>query len=344
MKSNPRILVIGPAWVGDMIMAQSLFTRLKQLYPQCVIDVLAPAWTFALLDRMPQVNQALKLDFKHGEFKPWQRFKFGRGLKQHYDWAIVLPNSWKSAIIPFSAKVPVRTGWLGEFRYGLLNDARKLDREQYPKMVQRFAALAQKPKEPLPESLPKPRLTGRAQTRQSTIDKFGLNQRANAIVLCPGAEFGPSKRWPADYFAALGERLVKSGYEIWLMGSPNDLAVSESVKHHLATGYRDFTGRTGLDEAIELMTLADGAVTNDSGLMHIASALDLTLVALYGSSSPDFTPPLTDKARIINQDLECSPCFKRNCPLGHHRCMRSIESEYVCQTLLSSLEDDLKAV
>lgn len=279
-----KILIIGPSWVGDMVMAQSLFSLIKQQNPHASIDVLAPAWSRALLERMPEVATPLASPFKHRELSIQERYRQGLSLRKHdYQQVIVLPNSIKSALVPFFAKIPLRTGWRGEFRYGLLNDVRILDKERYPLMVQRFMALAL-PKDAAPITiLPTLQLNACPENARKTQHKLGLDTEKPIIVFCPGAEYGPAKCWPAPHFADLAKNKVKEGYEVWLIGSPNDKKTADAIQHHSGGVCVDITGRTDLSEAIDLISLAKVVVSNDSGLMHVAAALHKPLVALYRS-------------------------------------------------------------
>ncbi|SFN06711.1 heptosyltransferase-2 [Formivibrio citricus] len=325
----PKILIIAPAWIGDAIMAQPLYRRLHERYPGLVLDVLAPAWTRAVHARMPEVNETLDNPFTHGELNLRARRKLAHQLKaRRYDQAIVLPNSLKSALIPWFARIPLRTGWVGEMRYGLLNDARKLDTEALPKMVERFAALAEDRNQLLQRPVPYPRLVIDAAARAAALQKAGLNADQSVIALCPGAEYGPAKRWPAHHAAALARELLAEGKQVWLFGSGKDNEIAGEIAA-LAPGSVNLSGKTSLAEAIDLLSLASAVVTNDSGLMHVAAALDRPSVAVYGSSSPRFTPPLSDKARIVTLALACSPCFKRTCPLGHMQCLNDLGPERV---------------
>ena len=325
VKDQIKILIVGPAWVGDMVMAQSLFKLLKQREFSPIIDVLAPSWTSSILSRMPEIRKGISLPFKHGEFKLKERFRLARQLqKEHYDEVIVLPNSFKSAVIPFAAQIPKRTGWIGELRFGILNDVRVLDKKNYPRMVERFAALAFPAGTLLPH-IPLPSLMVTSPSVNKALEAHGIKPPVNRVMaLCPGAEFGPSKRWPANYFAEIARRKIAQGFDVWLLGSPKDVELSKKIQE--ATDYQciDLTGKTSLAEAIDLLSLVDVVVANDSGLMHIAAALDRPLVALYGPTSADFTPPLGSKSRILSKPLSCSPCFKRACPLMHHKCMREL--------------------
>ena len=329
-----KILVIGPAWAGDMVMAQSLFKTLKLQRPGCVIDVLAPEWTFSLLARMPEVASAIAMPLGHGQFALRSRLRLGRELRRnHYDQAIVLPNSWKSALIPFFAKIPQRTGFLGELRWGLLNDVRRLEKKRLPMTVQRFVALACTQDQMPPMECPAPELCIAADRQRSVREKFHIDPGGPVLALCPGAEYGPAKRWPARYFAEVARAKIAQGWQVWLFGSHRDKPAAEEIVACTGSKCIDFSGRTTLAEAVDLMSLVDIVISNDSGLMHVAAALQKKLLAIYGSSDPGFTPPLTEKARIISLGLDCSPCFKRECPLQHTHCLTAITPEQVLQEL-----------
>ena len=327
-----KILVIAPSWVGDTMLVQPLLMRLKQHHPDAQIDVLAPLWTAALLRQMPEVHGGIVNPFPHGALKLFARYRLGRKLRAaHYDQAIVLPNSFKSALVPFFAKIPLRTGFVGEMRYGLLNDVRKLDKQKLPLMVERFAQLAEAPGNPVQRPVPQPALQISEEQRQSVLEKLGLSITQPIAVFCPGAEYGPAKCWPIPYFAELAQYLRERGYAVWLVGSSKDKEVGEKI---IALGNetcRNLCGATELNEAIALLSCADLVVSNDSGLMHLAAALDRPMLALYGSSSPQFTPPLSNQAQVIKLDLPCSPCFKRECPLGHFNCMMHLTPQQVEQ-------------
>ena len=321
-----NFLVVGPAWVGDMVLAQSLFKVLKQRYPSARLDVAAPAWTRPLLDRMPEVDEAIELSFRHGALALGARLSLGRALRsQQYDWAIVLPNSWKSALLPWAAQAKRRTGFRGELRYGLLNDIRHLDKKKLPRTVDRFVSLALKPGEPLPASPPNPSLAPDQQNTLHALHAIGHAQPKGMVLgLCPGAEYGPAKRWPAEYYAEVARNRLEKGWEVWLFGSEKDIPVTNEIMRQTGARCLNLAGQTTLAEAIDLMSLTTVVVSNDSGLMHVAAALAKPLVALYGSSDPHHTPPMSDKATVLSLGLSCSPCFKRECPLGHLKCLRDI--------------------
>jgi heptosyltransferase-2 len=325
-----RILIVGPSWVGDMVMAQALFISLQQdaraAGTELAIDVLAPAWSRPLLERMPQVRRAIDLPFQHGELNLAGRYRLGHSLrKQGYEQVIVLPNSFKSALLTLFVRAARRTGWRGEARGLLLNDVRDLDRQALPLMVQRFVALGRAAGAPLPEPLPRPQLVTRAQDVAAALHALGLSQERPVLVICPGAEFGDAKQWPAEHYAAVCAQRIAAGWQVWTLGSAKDAAVAAHIRALLPDAaqahWHDLTGRTSLAQAIDVMALATAVLSNDSGLMHIAAALGRPIVALYGSTSADFTPPLADNVQLLAIDLACRPCFKRTCPLQHKRCL-----------------------
>ncbi|MEM7017018.1 MAG: lipopolysaccharide heptosyltransferase II [Pseudomonadota bacterium] len=335
--SQPATLVVGPAWVGDMVMAQSLFKLHQQQHPERAIDVLAPDWTQGLLARMPEVRKAVSLPLAHGQLGLGIRRQVAQDLKeQAYTNAIVLPNSWKSALVPWLADIPVRTGFIGEFRFGLLNDWRRLDRHKLYRTVDRFASLGLPRKAPLPSTIPQPALN--VQTPQATLDEIELKTPERPLLgLCPGAEYGPAKRWPERHFAELARRHISQGGTVWVLGSDKDKVFGERIREFAAvdkTACVNLCGNTSLAQAIDLMSLCDAIVSNDSGLMHVAAALDKPLVAVYGSSDPEFTPPLNPRAQIVSLQLECSPCFARECPLAHTDCLNQLSPSTVEESLL----------
>jgi len=327
-----RCLVVGPSWVGDMVMAQSLFMVLKRRFPEMQIDVLAPAWSRPLLERMPEVSEAIDMPLGHGALQLGTRYRLGKSLRQNsYDWAIVLPNSLKSALVPFWSKANRRTGYTGEQRYGLLNDRRRLNKSVLTKTVQRFVALGLDANSHMPPECPNPGLSIDQQNQAGLYSKFGLEADKEIIALAPGAEYGPAKRWPAAYFAEVAQKFIEQEKQVIIVGSDKDAEIATEISK--TSGVLDLAGKTSLGEVTDLLSLSRITISNDSGLMHVAAAAGSSVVAIYGSSDPGFTPPMTDKAEILTLGLDCSPCFKRECPLGHTDCLNLLKPEMVIKAI-----------
>lgn len=362
-----KALIIAPAWIGDMVMAHTLVQLLEGEYGNCTVHVVAPPATAPLATRMPGVAKVHELDIGHAELGLGRRRRLAAKLRAHgFQAAYVLPNSFKSALLPWWAGISNRVGWHGEARYGLLTDRRRLDKARYPRMIDRFMGLALPEGAPLPEPRPRPALTVDRGNRESVLETLELvgnqdrqpgqphnpggdmdeagitnppqdddpdsNGIGQVTALCPGAEFGEAKRWPAHSFAVVARERLRAGHAVWILGSAGDAAAATEIAA-AAPGALDLTGRTSLLDAVDLLSLADAVVTNDSGLMHIACALDRRVVAVFGSTSPEFTPPLGRQATVIEEQLDCRPCFQRQCPLEHLNCLRGIAPERVIAAL-----------
>jgi len=328
MAAPGRFLIVGPSWVGDMIMSQTLYKLLRARYPDAGIDVLAPRASLPLVSRMREVSRGIVVNTAHGEFKLRYRWGLGEHLAVNgYTHAIVLPNSWKSALIPFFAGIPVRTGFLGEYRYFLLNDIRLLRPTLMPRMIDRFMALGVPAGAELPAPV-FPELMVDDGARDEALARLGLDRCRPILGLCPGAEFGDSKRWPEAHFGALADYAIARGMQVWIFGGPNDRAVASRVAAAVSPDHaamvHDLSGETTLLEAVDLLGAAAQVVSNDSGLMHVAAAVGVPVAVLYGSTSPVFTPPLSSRAEIFSENLSCSPCFERICPLGHKQCLHQL--------------------
>jgi heptosyltransferase-2 len=338
-----RILVIAPSWIGDTVAAQPLFMRLHQKHPHLQLDVMAPAYVAPVLRRMPQVSDIIDNPFGHGETRLRDRWRVARKLAaRSYDEAIVLPNSLKSALVPLFAGIGKRVGFVGEARVGLLNRVHRLDSAATPQIAERYAQLAEEPGVRPPRPLPMPAIEASDEGRGASLAALGLATDRPVVAFCPGAEYGPAKRWPAPYFAELGSRICQLGYAVWLIGARKDIPVGAEIAG-AAPGCINLCGRTTLDQAIDLLASSTFVVSNDCGLMHIAAALDRPMIALFGSSSPGYTPPLSAKAEVMWLKPECSPCFKRECPLGHFRCMLELTPDLVLAQIHSHLAADSTA-
>ncbi|MEF8699042.1 MAG: lipopolysaccharide heptosyltransferase II [Candidatus Accumulibacter sp. UW26] len=335
-----KALIVAPSWIGDTVLAQALLMRLHDRLPGLQLDALAPRWVAPVLERMPEIAQVIDSPFGHGELSLKARQRLARELATGgYQRAYVLPNSLKSALIPFFAGIPERIGFVGENRYGLINRRHTLNKALLPQMAERFAQLAESPGTPLPLPLPVPRLTSSSAQRAATLAALGVELPGKLAVFCPGAEYGPAKRWPTRHFASLADALAGAGYAVWLLGSAKDRAIGDEIVDQTSPASLplNLCGTTSLAQAIDLLAAASCVVCNDSGLMHVAAALGRPLVAVYGSSSPGFTPPLSAQAKIISLGLECSPCFKRECPLGHLDCLNKLDPQRVLDACLTRI-------
>lgn len=329
---NPKkILIIGPSWLGDMVIAQKLFKAIKETYPAYELHVASPAWTIPLVSRMPEVNKSIPLPFSHGELNFLKRYQLGKALRlENYAQAIVLTNSFKSALIPFFARIPRRTGFLGEMRFGLINDRIPKDSRLY-RTVDQFLAFAPKIKNTKPNLstylISKP-------NQAKTLLKNKLKASDKLLGIAPGADYGEAKRWPIEYFAEVANQAIKKGWQVISLGSLNDADLGKTLDQLTRNKVINFIGKTKLEEVIDVISRCESFLSNDSGLMHIAASLGIKQVAIFGSSDPKKTPPLSRHAKIAYLDLSCSPCFKRTCPLQHTNCLKNIKPSEIVTKLI----------
>ncbi len=337
-----RFLVVAPSWVGDAILSEPLVALLREPFEDPIVDVLAPSWCAPVYARMRGIRRIIENPLGHGKLDLAGRRRLGAELRaEGYTRAFVLPNSWKSALVPYFAGIPKRVGYRGEARYGLLTDARPLARKAMPRLVDRFAALATTRGSLVPMAT-SPVLVPDVANRAAAMRALHLKTDRPVVVLCPGAEFGAAKRWPPNQFAELAAMFLQDGLQVWIVGSPNDRIAADAVLNSLGDNIhkvRDLTARTDLGTAIDMLSAASVVISNDSGLMHAAAAVGVPLVALFGSSSPLYTPPLSPLATIAKIDIACSPCFKRECPLGHFKCMRELKPPMVYNLARTALPD-----
>ena len=333
-----KILVVGPSWVGDSVMAQTLYKRIKKELPSSQIDVMSPHWSLALLERMPEVCKKIVSPFSHGETKLLERYRLGQGLKkENYDRAIVLTNSLKSSLIPYFARIGVRTGWLGEFRYGLINDIRSSKKLKKSLMIEKFAALSLYEENYSIENLTFPELEIDFANQRKFLEEFSIDYSKNTMAICPGAEFGPSKRWPAEYYAEIAIFYVNKGWNVLCIGSKNDedIGIEIGSLNNLGCNesFINLIGKTSLQDAIDILAFTEKVVTNDSGLMHIAAAVKTPLVALYGPSSPEYTPPLISKKKILRKTQGYEKVRYGSNEKGYHQSLLDIKPEEVLDAL-----------
>ncbi|QWD70127.1 lipopolysaccharide heptosyltransferase II [Polynucleobacter sp. UB-Siik-W21] len=337
------ILIIAPNWIGDAVMTQPLLTRLKAQYPESKIDVLASTWVAPIYRACHAVNEVIEAKFEHQQLQWRLRKQLAKDLQsKNYQACFVLPNSFKSALIPWLANIPFRIGYRGELRYGLINlsldNPSKINR---PPMVEHYLALSQllQDDEENSSSTLRPTLNISSLAKRSVEQKLaGANINPKSLfVFCPGAEYGPTKRWPTKHFAQLAKNILEedANAQIILLGGKGDQEIAQNIQAEtgLHSNIHNWCGSTSLDEAIALIGIAKAVVSNDSGLMHIAAALKTPQVAIFGSSDPAHTPPLSDKAKVLWLNLPCSPCHQKICPLGHLRCLNNILPQQVLATL-----------
>ena len=327
-------LIIAPQWLGDAVMTEPLLRRLHARGERITVGALP--WIAPIFRLMPQVAEVIEFPFAHGALHFKARRMLAKRIKGEFDKAYVLPGSIKSALLPFLAGIPNRIGYLGEARVGLLTHRLKNPKNK-PPMVSFYSALSGENN----FETDRPRLELPASEIAQTLKLISL-QRENYVVFAPGAEYGPAKRWPAAYFEALATKLT---VPLVLLGSAKDAALCDEIAQPVnalqAGKCINLAGKTSLPQALGLIAGSKSIISNDSGLMHVAAALNVPQVAIFGSSSPLHTPPLSDKAVIVwlknnpayQPPLSCAPCFERVCPLGHTRCLNDISPLQIFQAM-----------
>jgi heptosyltransferase-2 len=339
-----KILIVGPSWVGDAVMAQSLYKIIKDSNPQSKIDVLSPEWSLGILNRMDELDDLICSPFDHGDLRIKDRVRFGYSLRDRsYDQAIVLTNSLKSSFIPFTANIPKRTGWLGEMRYGFINDIRKVNKNKHKLMVEKFSCLSINPLVDNNYEIPWPSLRVDLINLSKLLKKYSFEQSHESIAICPGAEFGPSKRWPANYYAEVIRHYLSKNWQVFILGSKNDLPVAKAIEDQVPPENKtllfNFTGQTSIEDAVDILSTCDLVLTNDSGLMHVAAAVNVKLLALYGPTSPKFTPPLSKKAKVIQKIEGYEKTREGELEEGYHYGLSMIKPEEVLDSLSLLLKD-----
>jgi heptosyltransferase-2 len=329
-----QTLIIAPQWIGDAVMSEPLLRRLASRGER--LSVAALPWVAPVYRAMPQVDQVIDLPFAHGRLDLAKRRQLAAELRGRFDAAYILPNSIKAALIPALARIPQRIGYHGEGRYGLLTE-RLPNPSGTPPMVTFYAALAG----PGADPQARPRLVVDSAVRQAVTQREQLVPGAY-WVFAPGAEYGPSKRWPTSHYGALAASLhARHGEPVMLLGSAKEKELCEAIAAAAPEACRVLAGQTSLPDAMALIAAARGVVSNDSGLMHVAAALDIPQAAVFGSTSPLHTPPLNPRARVLwlkgQSDLDCIPCFERTCRYGHTRCLTDIGAQSVARALDDAL-------
>ena len=318
-----KLLIIPQNWLGDIVMSQTLLKRVKSENPNTEIDILVNSTFKSLVERMPEISKAVILDSRHKELGLLKRLNLARRIKGNYDQSIVLSRSIKSALIPYFAKIPIRTGELGESRYILINDLKKFTKEDRRKTAFRYVSMFSKKEEVLDEKY-YPSLQSDPENIKILSDKYKLNLDKKIIIFAPGAAFGPSKMWPVEKFKELGEKLNKDFF-ILILGSNNEKNIGDKIVTN--KNMINLCGETTITEAVDLMHISEFCVSNDSGLMHLASATNTKSISIYGATSPELTPPLTSNKEIHYRGISCSPCFEKKCKYGHYNCLVEIQAD-----------------
>ena len=329
-KVTQRILIVGPTRVGDSVIAQSLYRRIKQLNAAAAIDVLAPKYLHGLLKRMPEIRYTIDLPLAHKQLGLSKRKQIGISLRGRYNQAIILSRSLKATLIPWFAQIAIRTGFRGEMRYGLINDMRKLDRDAMPhlgnrpRLADRWVHLGQPKQMRLPKEIPQPRLSVKPANAQICMEHLALNSNSPIMALAPGIADSPAKQWPARYFTETAEHYGKQGYQIWLLGAENDQAICRQITEATDMPINNLCGRTSLEDTIDILAQADIVLSNDSGLMHIAAAVGCSVIGIFGSTTPEYALPSSDWVKASWTGLSCSPCWQKTCRYGHYHCLTRI--------------------
>jgi heptosyltransferase-2 len=338
MNASP-ILIVPYMWIGDFVRCHTVVRLLQQRHAPCPIDILTTPMVAPLLDYMPGVRKGILADLPRKRLAFDQHAALARRLHaEGYGRALVMPRTWKSALAPYLAGIPLRTGFVGEARFGLINDLRFGER-RLPRMVDRCAALALAKDEHAPSAWPMPELTVSAAEIAGWREQLELTADSRpAIAFAPGA-VGQSKRWPAEYFAQLAKRLVAEGHSVWILGGPHEKKIAADILRTEQLHVRDLTG-PDLRNAILALAAARAAVSNDSGLLHIAAALGKPTIGIFGPTSPWHWAPLNPISAVIEtaSKLACRPCHQPVCRLGHHRCMHEIEPGQVAIATLRALD------
>ena len=333
------ILVVPYMWIGDFVRCHTVVKQLKSRFPGRPVDVLSTTLCAALADYMPELRQAIVVDLPRKRLSYGEHAALAERLKrENYGTALIMPRTWKAGLAPFLAGIPERVGWFGECRFLLVNDLRFGERK-LPRMVDRCAALALPPAAPLPQAWPLPELKVPATEVADWRERRGLTERRPAVAFAPGA-VGPSKRWPAAAYAQVAQRLTAEGIAVWVLGGPGEKPLAAEIVADAGPLARDLTG-ADLRSAILALAAADVAVSNDSGLLHVAAALGTPSIGIFGPTSPWHWAPLNPIAAAIQtaSKLDCQPCHKPICRVGHHRCMRDIAAGEVLAVTQRVLAD-----
>src|SRR5712691_13408180 len=328
--SGSPILIVPYTWIGDFVRCHTVVTLLRQRFPSRPIDMLTTAVVAPLIDYMPGVRKGVVVDLPRKRLAFAAHRALARRLRaEGYGQALVMPRTWKAALAPYLAGIPQRTGFVGEARFGLINDLR-FGEKKLPRMIDRCGALALPKGATLPPDWPPPELDVPLHEAQAWRAGKGLADDGHPVIaFAPGA-VGPSKRWPIAAYAEVARALTAQGFSVWVLGSPNEAPLAQEIVRAAGPSARDLTS-PDLRNAILALKLARAAVSNDSGLLHVAAAIGTASIGIFGPTSPWHWAPLNPRAATIETgtELPCRPCHKPTCRLGHHRCLRDIDPEQV---------------
>jgi heptosyltransferase II len=322
-----------------MVMAQALYKALQSDSTSAQIHVVAPEWSRPLLSRMAQISAVHSLNVAHGEFGLAKRHRLGKQLRSEgFSQAIVLPRSFKSALVPWFAKIPKRIGDIGEFRHGLITDTFPSNKDKkIPSVCNYLRYIGVEADVELVKKQYSPQLSVDRDNQTKVLEEHTIPTDVPLIACMVGAEYGPSKQWPMEHYASLIDLLTQQGVNVCLLGSPKDIEVGNKIALLCNGSIYNLCGKTTLLDVIDILAACKVAVSNDSGLMHIAAAVDVPVVAMYGATTPVYTPPLHAKAKSFYVKLACSPCWQRTCQYDHYRCLKDIMPQDVYSAVVSRL-------
>jgi heptosyltransferase-2 len=324
-------------WIGDFVRCHSVVKLLRAQMPDRPVDILTTTLCAPLADYMPGVRQTIVYDLPRRRLAiAEQRALASRLSREQYQQALVMPRTWKSALAPYLAGIPVRTGFAGEARFGLLNDIRWGERK-LPRMIDRCSALALPKGAPLPRDWPLPELVVPSTDAAAWRTRLQLGS-GTAVAMAPGA-VGPSKRWPVSYYGDVARQLTMLGIAVWVLGSPAEAPLAQDIVQAAGPLARDLTSND-LRNAIFALKAATAAISNDSGLLHVAAAIGTPTVGIFGPTSPWHWAPLNPLSAVVETttEVDCRPCHKPVCRMQHHRCMRDISSARVLEATQQALK------
>jgi heptosyltransferase-2 len=332
------VLLIPYQWIGDFVRCHSVVKLIKERSPDRPVDVLTSSLCAPLLDYMPGIRRGIVVDLPRGRLAYPEHRDLAERLKhENYGTALIMSRKWKAALAPWLAGIPERVGFVGEMRFGLLSDVRFGEKE-LPRMIDRCAVLALRKNAARPSEWPLPELVVPADKIATWRQWRGLVEDVRPLVVFAPGAVGPSKRWPTAYYAEAARKLADAGMAVWVVGGPSEKPLAAEIIAAAGPRARDLTGED-LRNAILALADADAAVSNDSGLLHVAAAIGTPAVGIFGPTSPWHWAPLNPISAVIETrtEVSCRPCHKPTCRFGHHRCMREIPAAQVIEAVRNAL-------